>query len=62
MTVSSTRLRFISAKAAADLSVAVSSLPFKVEIKGAPVFDGTKWFLWFIIPDEVDSKFQNVEL
>lgn len=60
MDVKNTRLRFIAAKTAGEISLAVSSLPFKVEIKGNPVFDGKRWILWFVIPDNV-QEFRNIE-
>ena len=60
MSVKSTRLRFIVSKTASGLSDAVSLLPFKVEIKGAPVFSNKKWYLWFVIPD--NEVFKNTEL
>jgi hypothetical protein len=59
--VDSTRLRYIRAKTADQLTAAVSSLPFKVEIKGGPVKDSSKWILFFVIPDNV-REFKNMEL
>lgn len=59
--IRSTRLRYISAKDPDLLSVAISSLPFKVEVKG-PVFDGKRWFIWFVIPDNVPDTFSNINI
>jgi len=50
--IASTRLRYISAEAALDLSIAVSGLPSKVELKNI-VFDNKRWYAWFVIPDNV---------
>jgi hypothetical protein len=58
----STRLRYISARTAGALSLAVSSLPFKVEIKGPPVFNNGRWFVWFVLPENPSIKLKNVEL
>lgn len=60
MAVDSTRLRYISAGSAGLLSLAVSRLPFKVEIKQL-VEQENRWFAWFVIPDHV-ADFQNVDL
>jgi len=48
----STRLRYISSTTALGLSEAVSSLPFKVEMKEV-VFAKGRFFAWFVIPDNV---------
>lgn len=58
--INSTRLRFISSVDPEIVSLAVSSLPFKVEMKGGPEQsnDGL-WYVWFIIPDNVPSEFPN---
>jgi hypothetical protein len=61
MAVRSTRLRYIRAKTAEDLTKAVDMLKFKVEIKGGPVRQGNKWIVFFVIPDEVVS-FKNMDL
>lgn len=49
--IHSTRLRFIRALSAEALCDAVSSLPFKVEIKGGPVLDGKRWVIFFVLPE-----------
>jgi len=56
-----TRLRFISSKTVEELTQAVDSLPFKVELKSL-VYDPIKkrWFQTFVIPDEIN--FKNLEL
>lgn len=61
--IKSTRLRYIAAQTADIISLAVSSLPFKVEIKGNPVPSGDGlWYVWFIIPDNIPSEFPNTNL
>jgi hypothetical protein len=57
----STRLRFISAKAAEDLSSAVSKLPFKVEIKSVQ-WDGKRWYAWFVLPEEDKLDLRSQDL
>jgi len=61
MGVKSTRLRYISTSSAVELSAAVNAFPFKVEIKGGPVYDGKRWYLWFVIPDHV-KEFLSTDL
>lgn len=56
----STRLRYIRAKTAEELTKAVTLLPVKVEIKGGPVFNDKKWTVFFVIPDNVE--FGNLEI
>ena len=51
-----TRLRFIRAKSVETIIEYVNSLTYKIEIKGSPVFAQKKWTLFFIPPDEIDSK------
>lgn len=61
MEVKSTRLRFISARNPGELVSLVSQLPFKVEIKGGPIFQDGTWVLFFVIPDHID-EFINIEI
>ncbi len=56
-----TRLRFVTAKDPQDLSKFLMLLGKRVEIKGAPVWDGKKWILWFI-PDDQKDDVQSVNL
>lgn len=58
----STRLRHIVAKSPEELESAVESLPFKVEIKGNPVFDRENWYVFFTIADSVPDDFGSVDL
>lgn len=54
--VNHTKLRFIAAADPKIVTAAVEKLPFKIEIKGAPVLNGQIWYLWFTIQDEVTFK------
>ena len=61
----STRLRYLTSKDKDILSEAVESLPFKVEIKGAPILENKKWVIWFVLPeDDIPQvkKFRSMEL
>lgn len=57
-----TQLRFVSSKDAERIAVYCNTLGYKVEIKGNPFFNpkDKKWYLWFIIPDIIDSKLEAV--
>jgi len=52
--VNSTRLRFVASANADDLVNFISRLPFKVEIKGGPAVKDNRWFLFFVIPANVN--------
>lgn len=58
----STRLRFISSKSAKELALAVSKLRFKVEIKGGPIKDGKRWYIFFVIPEIEGFNWDSVDL
>ena len=49
----STQLRYVSAKSLDTLLVYVHQLPYKIEIKGNPIFRTNRWFLFFTLPDVV---------
>jgi len=52
MAISRTRLRFIKSKDPDRLVEYLSViLPYKIEIKGNPVFSKGKWYLWFVLPE-----------
>jgi len=58
----STRLRFICSKDAERIALYTNSLGYKVEIKGNPILNSKdkKWYLWFIIPDSVESRTEAI--
>lgn len=55
-----TRLRYICSKDPEKVVLYPNSLGYKIEIKGNPIFcsKDKKWYLWFIIPDVIDSKIE----
>lgn len=57
-----TQLRFICSVDAERIVIYCNQLGYKVEIKGNPIFNtrDKKWYLWFIIPDIIDSKLEAV--
>lgn len=59
-----TRLRYVYSKDVEKLVQFCSELSFKIEIKGAPVFQGGKWFLFFILPENeaIEFKSGSIEL
>lgn len=61
MSPKSTRLRFISSVDADAISQAISRLPFKVELKGVE-WNGKRWVAWFVLPEEDQLDFRNLEL
>jgi hypothetical protein len=56
MIVINTRLRFIASKDPTKLVEYCNSLPYKIEIKGNPVFNSKKFYLFFILPDTIDKE------
>ena len=52
-----TRLRYFSSKNPDDIVEIVNSLPHKIEIKGTPVYDGKKFYLFYIQPDNIKDLF-----
>lgn len=60
--IKSTRLRYVSAKTAHEVSQIIDRLPFKVEIKGGPVFAQKRWFIFFVIPEIVGLDFDNLDM
>ena len=47
-----TRLRFVASRKPERIVAFFNGLGFRVQIYGAPVFDGKRWFAWFIPSDE----------
>jgi len=56
-----TRLRYAVAKTQQDLVDFLESLGRRVQIYGAPVWDGKRWTLWFV-PDDRGQDIQSVDL
>lgn len=56
----STRLRFVASKDLGLITRWVESLPFKIEIKGNPVKDKGKWYLFFNLPEEENPTFKKL--
>lgn len=57
-----TRLRYVSARKPKDLQIYLQRLGFRVQIYGAPVWDGKRWFLWFVPPDDDRRDIPSVDL
>lgn len=57
-----TRLRFIQAKTPEELTAFLGKLPMRVQIYGAPVWDGKRWTLWVVPPDDVGRDLKSVRL
>lgn len=57
-----TRLRFIQAKTPSELTAFLDRLGYRVQIYGAPVWDGKRWTLWVVPPDDVRKDLRNVKL
>ena len=54
-----TRLRFVTAKDPNKIVSFLEAIGTRVQIYGSPVWDGKKWFLWFVPNDrgiDVESK------
>lgn len=58
----STRLRYVRATTAQALTKFVNDLTFKIEIKGNPVKDGKYWYLYFVLPDNIAIRMDNMEI
>lgn len=56
-----TRLRYISAKKLDVIMTAVSSLPFKIEIKGSEFANG-RFYILFVLPENPKITFRNLDL
>jgi hypothetical protein len=62
MKPATTRLRYVSAKRPELLVLFLSRLGFRVQIYGSPVWDGKRWFLWFVPPDDIAIDIKSVDL
>lgn len=56
-----TRLRFVSANKPEQIELFLSALKQRVQIMGAPVFDGKVWYLYFV-PGDTDKDIKSVRL
>jgi hypothetical protein len=57
-----TRLRHISARKLEDIENALESLGLRVQIYGQPVWDGKRWTLFFVPPDEDRIDIKSIDL
>ncbi len=55
-----TRLRFVRSKKADNLILFLENLGVRVQIYGAPVWDGKKWYLWFVPDDRGEDPLKFV--
>ena len=62
MKPATTRLRFVSSKKAETIVEFLNRIGFRVQIYGAPVWDGKRWYLWVVPPDDIKIDFQSVQL
>ena len=58
----STQIMSVESKSKLKLMQWVQSQDFKVEIKGNPVKDGSRWVLFFILPDGVKLNKEVLEI
>jgi len=54
MKPNTTRLRYVIGKSHDDIQGFLDNLGVRVQIYGAPVWDGTSWTLWFV-PADIDG-------
>lgn len=57
-----TRLRYIRSKDPDQLTAFLGRLQYRVQIYGAPVWDGQAWTLWFVPPDDKPEEVPNIDL
>lgn len=57
-----TRLRYVASKSPDQIILFLSMLKFRVQIYGAPIWDGKRWTLWVVPPDDVSIDFKSVRL
>lgn len=56
-----TRLRFVSAKDPQVLVDFLDSLGVRIQVYGAPTWNGKRWFMWFV-PSDFGADIQSIEL
>jgi len=57
-----TRLRYISAKEPQAITDFLNQLEIRVQIYGSPQWNGKKWYLWVVPPDDNKIDLSNVDL
>lgn len=60
--VRETRLRYVSAKKPAQLQSYLRKLGFRVYVIGAPQWDGNRWTLWLIPPEDIRVDVKSIDL
>jgi hypothetical protein len=58
---SNTRLRRFEAKSSQEIEDLVNALGVRIQIYGAPVFDGKRWTLWFV-PNDKGADIKSVRI
>lgn len=56
-----TRLRFAKSRSPELLSAYLQRLGRRVQVYGAPVWNGKAWFLWFV-PDDRGADIKSIDL
>ncbi len=56
-----TRLRWVSSKDANNLSLWLDKLGTRVQIYGAPQWNGKQWFLWYV-PNDFGADIKSIDL
>lgn len=56
-----TRLRFVSAKNPQLIVDFCDRLGVRIQIYGAPQWDGKRWFLWFV-PSDTGADIKSINL
>jgi hypothetical protein len=57
-----TRLRFVQAKTPEELTKFLGRIRMRVQIYGAPVWDGDRWTLWFVPPDIAEKDVKSMRI
>lgn len=57
-----TRLRYVAAKKPETIVAFLNNIGMRVQIYGSPVWDGTRWTLWFVPPDDIHKDIQSVRI
>ena len=58
-----TRLRYVRSKNPDSILEYVNKLlGYKIEIKGNPIFVKGKWYVWFVLPEELVKELPHGDL